>query len=73
MKALTLQRFNARIGTGDHTALENTIRSQTTVILVSLVFYKLLLIGIGLWASRRVQNADDFLLGGRNLGPWVAG
>ncbi|MEM7081780.1 MAG: sodium/proline symporter [Pseudomonadota bacterium] len=47
--------------------------SQTTVILLSLVLYKLLLIGIGLWASRRVQTADDFLLGGRNLGPWVAG
>lgn len=35
--------------------------------------YKLLLIGIGLWASRRVHDETDFLLGGRNLGPWVAG
>ncbi len=43
------------------------------MILVSLVVYKLLLIGIGFWASRRVHSADDFLLGGRNLGPWVAG
>ena len=31
------------------------------------------LIGIGFWASRRVHNQADFLLGGRNLGPWVAG
>jgi sodium/proline symporter len=31
------------------------------------------LIGIGLWASRRVHNESDFLLGGRNLGAWVAG
>jgi sodium/proline symporter len=31
------------------------------------------LIGIGLWASRRVHTEADFLLGGRNLGPWVAG
>ncbi len=31
------------------------------------------LIGIGLWASRRVHDEADFLLGGRNLGPWVAG
>ena len=43
------------------------------MILVSLVLYKFLLIGIGFWASRRVHSADDFLLGGRNLGPWVAG
>lgn len=46
---------------------------QTLVILVTLVSYKLVLIGIGLWASRRVHNETDFLLGGRNLGPWVAG
>ena len=32
-----------------------------------------MLIGIGLWASRRVHNEADFLLAGRNLGPWVAG
>lgn len=32
-----------------------------------------MLIGIGFWASRRVHNQADFLLGGRNLGPWVAG
>lgn len=38
-----------------------------------MVIYKLVLIGIGLWASRRVHNEADFLLGGRNLGPWVAG
>lgn len=43
------------------------------MILVSLVLYKLVLIGIGFWASRRVRSADDYLLGGRNLGPWVAG
>ena len=49
------------------------IISQSTVILVSLVIYKLVLIGIGFWASRRVHDEADFLLGGRNLGPWVAG
>ncbi|MFK8013869.1 MAG: sodium/proline symporter [Gammaproteobacteria bacterium] len=47
--------------------------SQTTVIAISLISYKVLLIGIGLWASRRVHDTTDFLLGGRNLGPWVAG
>ncbi len=49
------------------------IHTQTTVILITLVVYKLILIGIGFWASRRVHSATDFLLGGRKLGPWVAG
>ena len=35
--------------------------------------YKLILIGIGLWASRRVNNEADFLVGGRGLGAIVAG
>lgn len=47
--------------------------SQTTVIAISLIGYKLVLIMIGLWASRRVHDSTDYLLGGRNLGPWVAG
>lgn len=47
--------------------------SQPAIILLSLISYKLVLIGIGLWASRRVHDETDFLLGGRNLGPWVAG
>ena len=46
---------------------------QSTIILISLIAYKLVLIGIGFWASRRVHNDTDFFLGGRNLGPWVAG
>ncbi len=49
------------------------ILTQTTVILITLIAYKLILIGIGVWASRRVHSASDFLLGGRGLGPWVAG
>ncbi len=52
---------------------KSTISDQTTVILISLIVYKLVLIGIGWWASRRVHDEADFLLGGRNLGPWVAG
>ncbi|MFK7888439.1 MAG: sodium/proline symporter [Gammaproteobacteria bacterium] len=47
--------------------------TQTTVIAVSLIAYKIILILIGLWASRRVHDSTDYLLGGRNLGPWVAG
>ncbi|MEL7449629.1 MAG: sodium/proline symporter [Pseudomonadota bacterium] len=46
---------------------------QSTVILITLVAYKLVLIGIGLWASRRMHDETDFFLGGRKLGAWVAG
>lgn len=40
---------------------------------LTLIVYNILLIGIGIWASRRARSQDDFLLGGRQLGPWVAG
>lgn len=49
------------------------IDETTTTILITLVVYKLILIGIGLWASRRVSNEADFLVGGRGLGAVVAG
>ena len=46
--------------------------SAASVTLVTLVLYKALLIGIGIWASRRTHDEDDFFLGGRSLGPVVA-
>lgn len=46
---------------------------QSTVILITLIGYKLVLVGIGLWASRRMHDETDFFLGGRQLGPWIAG
>lgn len=46
--------------------------ATTTVIVVTLLTYKLLLIAIGLWASRRTQSDTGFFLGDRQLGPWVA-
>lgn len=42
-------------------------------VLITLVAYKLVLVGVGLWASRLNRTETDFLLGGRALGPWVAG
>ena len=41
-------------------------------LLAVLVGYKLLLLGVGFWAQRRVQSTEDFFLGGRGLGPTVA-
>jgi len=45
----------------------------STVVLITLVAYKVILIGVGLWASRRNRTTTDFFLGGRDLGPVVAG
>lgn len=41
--------------------------------LITLVIYTIVLFGIGLWAVRRANSQESFLIGGRNLGPWVAG
>ena len=46
---------------------------QSQVIAITLIFYQTLLIFIGFLASRKVKNNTDFLLAGRQLGPWVAG
>lgn len=43
------------------------------IILGTLAAYKLMLLGVGLWASNRNKSESDFFLGGRGLGPWVAG
>ena len=44
-----------------------------TIVAIALIGYKLLLIGVGAWASRMNHTGEDFFLGGRQLGPWVAG
>ena len=46
---------------------------QSTVILATLIVYKLALIGVGLWAASRNRSEADFFLGNRGLGPFVAG
>ena len=45
---------------------------NTQAVLVTLVVYNALLIGVGLWARGRNRDVEDFFLGGRGLGPWVA-
>jgi SSS family solute:Na+ symporter len=37
------------------------------LLLASLIFYLLLTIAVGFWASRRVKTSDDFMLAGRSL------
>ena len=41
-------------------------------LILTLIFYQVLLLGIGLWASKRTDDNEDFYLGGRKLGPAVA-
>lgn len=41
--------------------------------LVSFIVYNAVLVGVGIWAVRKAKSQEDFLLGGRSLGPWVAG
>jgi len=45
--------------------------SETGIYILVLALYMLLLVGIGMIASRRMRNSEDFYLGGRNVGPWV--
>ena len=45
--------------------------NTTGTFIVTLVLYKLVLLGMGLWASRRARDQGEFLLGGRRLGAWV--
>ena len=45
---------------------------QSTVLLIVLFLYTLLLVGIGLWTKGKNKDQKDFFLGGRNLGPLVA-
>lgn len=41
-------------------------------LIITLVIYKIVLLSIGYWASKRSHDGTDFYLGGRGLGPWVA-
>jgi len=45
--------------------------SDLAVYIFVLSLYMLLLVGIGIVSSRRMRNAEDFYIGGRNVGPWV--
>jgi len=46
--------------------------TRETAILITLILYKICLVGIGLYYHRRTRSGVDFYLGGRRLGPLVA-
>lgn len=41
------------------------------VKIVLIVVFFGIMIGIGFWSSKRTSNVNDFLLGGRKVGPWL--
>lgn len=43
-----------------------------TPLLAGILGYLVLQFLIGVWASRRIRNEADYLLAGRQLGPWLA-
>jgi SSS family transporter len=38
----------------------------------TVVFYVLVMLGVGYWCMRRTKSVGDFFLGGRTLGPWMS-
>lgn len=43
-----------------------------TVTVVALIAFAALMVGIGVYSWKKTQAIEGFLLGGRNVGPWVS-
>jgi sodium/proline symporter len=41
-------------------------------LIIGLVIYSAIILGVGIWAARRNQTQEDYLLADRSLNPWVA-
>ena len=39
--------------------------------IIALVCFFALMIAVGIYSQKKVSNANDFVLGGRSVGPWV--
>ncbi|MDU0478342.1 sodium/proline symporter PutP [Staphylococcus chromogenes] len=46
--------------------------SEHTWFLIAIVIYMSAMVGIGLWSYRQTSKYDEYMLGGRGLGPAVA-
>lgn len=44
---------------------------STLVTLVLIVVYFIALLWIGVWASKKIKNSEDYMLAGRSLGFWL--
>jgi SSS family solute:Na+ symporter len=45
--------------------------SEVGVYALVLSLYMLMLVGVGVGTSRRMRSSEDFIAGGRSIGPWV--
>jgi len=45
--------------------------SILTASIIVLIIYIGILLGIGVWSARKNVTANDFVIGGREIGPWV--
>ncbi len=43
----------------------------STLVVIIVVAYLIIMMGVGVMASRKVSSSADFALAGRNLGPWL--
>jgi len=41
---------------------------EETIIYITVIFYMLILLGVGYWANKKISGMTDFLLAGRRLG-----
>lgn len=39
--------------------------------LIILAVYVAIMVGIGIYTSKRTKSSDDFMLGGRSVGSWL--
>ena len=51
---------------------DNMLSTSTIAVLVAFVLYLLVLVGIGIWSMKKTSSTEDYFLGGRGLGGWVA-
>lgn len=45
---------------------------QNIAVIGTLAVYSVLLLAVGIWSVRRTHDRDDYYLGGRRLGAWLA-
>ncbi len=47
--------------------------TDTMMIMIAMIGYMMIVIGIGLFFAKRAQaSSENYFLGGRSLGPWIA-
>lgn len=46
-------------------------QESTIITLVLIVLYFVVLLAIGVWASKKICNSEDYMLAGRSLGFWL--